>query len=898
MPSALARICDAGLLGALVLCASASASDAFRHSRAGHAAFALTPVPLARLATPRLRSQTAAASSQQLLPRRIHSAAALGRFPGIGQARGRPRTACPAIGPLSLVASAEDGGAEVWVEDVAEGEHGFKRVVMELELGGQTLRLETGEVGRLAAGAVLAKQGESVVYSTACGDLDLNKEEVIEDFVPMSVHYQERKSAAGMTKGGYLKRDGRPSDEEVLVSRIIDRTLRPMFPPGFCREVQILSWVLAYDKSANVDPLALVGSSAALLSSAIPFDIPVAGVVVGMDAAGNFVVNPTREFLKTSPINLFCSGTEDSVMMIEGAADFVSEDQMMGAIEAGMGAIRRICKGLRLFAEKALEVKGERSLRELCRQPNDSLYAEMEEAMGQMLYDACRTGATSKRDVYTAVFGLESTAKQIFIKDKLAAGEELPPGWEIDVKNTFKKLTAEVMRKQAKDTDKRVDGRATREVRPISVSMRPLPTTAVHGSALFTRGETQALATVTLGDAGSRQTSETLDGEEKKRFYLQYNFPPSCVGECGRVGAIGRREIGHGNLAERGLLPVIPSETEFPYTIRLESLITESCGSSSMGSVCGGCLALYDAGVPLKKAVAGVAMGLLMPENLKRGNEDDKDSIMAKMEEEAVILTDILGLEDALGTMDFKVCGDAKGISAFQLDIKCEGLSPALLRRALEQAREGRLHMLFHMLKAQPQPATELSPSVSKMVTLTVPQTAIGKIIGPGGANIRALIEEFALTNIDIQEKDGAGIVTISSNSAESNAQCEDKVRFMVQEAANFSPSAGGTKTGRRPGIPDPEVGKVYDDCLIVGVHPFGCFVELFPGKEGLVHVSELDERRIANVEDEFVVGDRMPVKVLALKDRAGKLRLSRKAALQDLAGSAAASDGIADVSA
>jgi len=346
----------------------------------------------------------------------------------------------------------------------------------------------------------------------------------------------------------------------------------------------------------------------------------------------------------------------------------------------------------------------------------------------------------------------------------------------------------------------------------------------------------------------------------------------------------GRREVGHGNLAERGLLPVVPSEEEFPYSIRLESLITESCGSSSMASVCGGCLALYDAGVPLKKAVAGVAMGLLLPENLKRGNEMDKQAIMQTMEEEAVILTDILGLEDALGTMDFKLCGDAKGISAFQLDIKCEGLSTNLLRRALDQAREGRLHMLYHMLKAQPKPATELAPSVPKMVTVTIPQSAIGKIIGPGGANIRALIEEFDLINIDIQETGQGGVVTVSSKSTASNAACEDKIRFMVQESQNFSPSAGGTKTGRRSGIPDPEVGKVYDDCLIVGVHPFGCFVELFPGKEGLVHVSELDEKRINNVDDAFKVGERIPVKVLALKDRAGKLRLSRKAALADLA--------------
>jgi len=836
------------------------------------------------------RSRASGSLAQSWVPLPAISARSLkhwgggGRTPGFGLRLGRGRKSRHLSGAAGAVASGADDEPKVWEEAVETGEHGFKKVVMEVDVGGQTLRLETGEVGRLAACAVIATQGESVVYTTACGDLDVNKEEVIEDFVPMSVHYQERSSAAGKTKGGFVKRDGRPSDDEVLVSRIIDRTLRPMFPPGFCREVQILSWVLAYDAKANPDPLALVSASAALLSSAIPFDIPVAGVAVGMDAEGNYVVNPPREFLKTSPIHLFCSGTEDSVMMIEGAADFVTEEQMMGAIEAGMKAVTKICKGLKLFAAKVQEVKGQTSLTQLCRTPNDSLYEAMEEKMGTLMYDACRTGKTSKRDVYTAVFGLEKVAKQIFIYDKKDAGEELPPGWEIDVKNTFKKFAAETMRQQAKSEDCRVDGRSCREVRPISVAMRPLPSSAVHGSALFTRGETQVLATVTLGDAGSRQRSDTLDGENSKRFYLQYNFPPSCVGECGRVGAIGRREIGHGNLAERGLLPVMPSEEDFPYTIRLEALITESCGSSSMGSVCGGCLALYDAGVPLKRAVAGVAMGLLLPENLKRGNEGDKSSIMKTMEEEAVILTDILGLEDALGTMDFKVCGDAVGISAFQLDIKCEGLSTNLLKRALEQAKEGRLHMLFHMLKAQPKPAVEMSPAVPKMTTVTVPQSAIGKIIGPGGSNIRALIEEFGLTNIDIQETGTDGIVTISSKSAQSNAAAEDKVRFMVQEAANFSPSAAGSRGGGGGGgrgVPDPEVGKIYEDCSIVGVHPFGCFVELFPGKEGLVHVSELDVRRIDNVEAEFKVGEKMPVKVLALKDRAGKLRLSRKAALQ-----------------
>jgi len=765
----------------------------------------------------------------------------------------------------------------VFEEACEQGEHNFRKVVMEVDIDGNKLRLESGEVGRLAAGAVMAKQRDSIVYSTACGDLNLDKEEVVEDFVPLSVHYQERSSAAGKTSGGYIKRDGRPSDEEVLTARIIDRTLRPLFPPGFCREVQVLSWVLAYDPQANVDPLALISSSAALLASPIPFDTPVAGVCIGMDAKGKFVINPTREALKTSRLNLFVSGTEESVMMIEGAADFLSDEQMVEAIELGMKAIKKICIGLRLFAAKTLEARKEVSLRELIRQPDESLFEQFEEHLGEAMVSAICTGSSSKRDVYTAIFGLEDEAKRIFLEGK----EDLPPGYAIDVKTTFKRFAAEKMRQFAKEKDQRVDGRTTRQVRPISVRMSPLAP-AVHGSSLFTRGETQALATVTLGDSGSRQRSEGLDGEESKRFYLQYSFPPSSVGECGRVGAIGRREIGHGNLAERGLLPVIPSEDDFPYTIRVESLITESCGSSSMASVCGGCLALFDAGVPLKRPVAGVAMGLLLPENLKRGNEENKEAIMRKMEEEAVILTDILGLEDSLGTMDFKVCGDAKGITAFQLDIKCEGLSVNLLKSALAQAREGRVHMLVHMLKAQAKPRPELAPSVPKLVRFSVPLVAIGKIIGPGGTTIRSLIEEFKLTNIDIVETKSEGVVTITALSSDNIAKAEDKVRFLAQEANNFSPSSTATLKKKAA---DPEVGKVYKDCTIVGVHPFGCFVELWPGKEGLVHVSELDKERIDSVELRFKIGEKMDVKVLALRDQKGKIRLSRKAVLESEVG-------------
>eukprot|EP00290_Baffinella_frigidus_P009908 CAMPEP_0180124878 /NCGR_PEP_ID=MMETSP0986-20121125/4885_1 /TAXON_ID=697907 /ORGANISM="non described non described, Strain CCMP2293" /LENGTH=885 /DNA_ID=CAMNT_0022064245 /DNA_START=180 /DNA_END=2837 /DNA_ORIENTATION=- len=774
-----------------------------------------------------------------------------------------------AAGGLRMVGG-QVGEPRVFTETDTSGEHGFKKVIMELEIEGEIMRIETGEVGRLAAGAVMVKQGTTVVYSTACGDLWLDKEEVIEDFVPMSVHYQERSSAAGKTPGGYIKRDGRPSDDEVLVSRIIDRTLRPIFPAGFCREVQILTTVLGYDKQHAPDPLAMVASAAALLASPIPYTKPVAGVAVGMDADGKFVVNPKREVLKNSRLNLFVSGTESSVLMIEGASDFLTEEEMAEAIEVGMKVVKQLCIGLQQFSDKTLEVRGQTKIMQLVRTVDDSLFAEFEEKLSEQMDAACRTGKTSKSDVYSAVFGLEKVAKKMFL------GENPTPGREIDIKNTFKRFAAERMRLLAKNEGLRVDGRTLEQVRPISVRMEPLPAECVHGSALFTRGETQALCTVTLGDKGSRKRQDTLDGEESKRFYLQYTFPPNSVGECGRIGAVGRREVGHGNLAERGILAVLPSEEEFPYTIRLESLITESCGSSSMASVCGGSLALFNAGVPLKRAVAGVAMGLLLPDALKRG-------VSSSLDDEAVILTDILGLEDALGTMDFKVCGDAKGITAFQLDIKCEGLSTSLLRKALMQAKSGRLHMLYHMLKASPKPKTQMAPSVPKMIKLSIPQSAIGKVIGPGGATIRALIEEFSLTNVDIEETNGEGIVTITSLSKASNEACEDKVRFLVQEANNFSPVGGGIGGGSRgsgPRVADPEVGKVYEGCPIVGVHPFGCFVQLYDGKEGLVHVSELSTKRIDSVESLFKVGETMDVKVLALKDAKGKLRLSRKAVL------------------
>jgi polyribonucleotide nucleotidyltransferase len=561
--------------------------------------------------------------------------------------------------------------------------------------------METGKIGRLAAGAVKVVRGDTVLYSTASRDAD-PKEGI--GFLPLSVEHQERFSSAGMTSGSYNKRDGRPAEHEILVCRLIDRPLRPLIDPGWRHETQLLSWVLSYDGERSCDSLAIVAAATALAISDIPLVKPVAAVQVGL-VNGVFLVHPTEAQMDESKLLLTVAGTADAVLMIEGEADFLPESAFLEGVAIGHQAIRVLCAGIQALSDAIGVVK-----------KYDTIVpppAGLQERVNELF--------TDRVDVMYAAPGRKRAKGLLMNQVQTAALAELLvefPGQDKAIEKAFKNLLCNRMYECVKSTGKRGDGRAIDEIRDLTMETSFLP--RVHGSALFTRGETQAIATATLGDSGMRQRVDKISGAEQKRFYLQYTFPPSCVGETGRVGAPGRRELGHGNLAERALAPTLPSEQEFPYSIRVESLITESHGSSSMASVCGGCLALMDAGVPIKKPIAGIAMGMLLDESSKVSGDS------------AIVLSDITGTEDALGTMDFKVAGDREGITTFQMDIKCEGLALDTMARALEQARIGRLHILDEMEKVMSAPRNVLPPSVPKMVSFVVPVESIGKLIGPG----------------------------------------------------------------------------------------------------------------------------------------------------------------------
>lgn len=561
--------------------------------------------------------------------------------------------------------------------------------------------METGKIGRLAAGAVKVERGETVLYSTASRDAD-PKEGI--DFLPLSVEHQERFSSAGLTSGSYNKRDGRPAEHEILVCRLIDRPLRPLIDPGWRHETQLLNWVLSYDGERSCDSLAIVSAATAVSISDIPLAKPVAAVQVGL-VDGTFLVNPTEAQMEKSKLLLTVAGTADAVLMIEGEADFLPETTFLEGVEIGHNAIKVLCAGIQALSDAVGVAK-----------KYDTIVPPPE-----LLQERVDTLFTARVDAMYAAPGKKREKGLLMNEVQMAAQAELIeefPGEEKAIMGAFKKLLCKRMFECVKNTGKRNDGRGTNEIRDLNMEASLLP--RVHGSALFTRGETQAFATATLGDSGMRQKIDKISGQEQKRFYLQYTFPPSCVGETGRVGAPGRREVGHGNLAERALLPTLPSEEDFPYTIRVESLITESHGSSSMASVCGGCLALMDAGVPIKKPVAGIAMGMLLDETSQVSGDD------------AIVLSDITGTEDALGTMDFKVAGDREGITTFQMDIKCEGLALSTMAKALEQARVGRLHILDEMDKVLAGPKAELPSSVPKMASFMVPVDSIGKVIGPG----------------------------------------------------------------------------------------------------------------------------------------------------------------------
>mmetsp|Transcript_10460 Transcript_10460/g.27705 ORF Transcript_10460/g.27705 Transcript_10460/m.27705 type:complete len:658 (+) Transcript_10460:555-2528(+) len=635
---------------------------------------------------------------------------------------------------------------------------------------------------------------------------------------------------------------------QILVSRLIDRPLRPMIAEGWTHDTQLLSWVLSYDQKTVPNPLSVCGCAAALAVSDIPLVKPVAAVQLGMHPDTlDFIVNPTREEFAVSPLNMMLAGTAEGVLMIEGEGDFLTEAQMVAAVQAAHDAVKKICAAIGELAEKTGRPKVLNTLQVIPPELKEKLNAAVGDGVASML--KMTDPEAGGQDTFVARAEMKSLTAQAI--DGFA--EEY--GTNV-VKVAFKKLCSTKMREMVRDTGRRCDGRAVDEVRPISIDVGVLPHT--HGSSVFTRGETQSLATVTLGDGSMNMKGENLDGQTAKRFYLQYSFPPCSVGEVGRTGAPGRREVGHGNLAERALVPGVPKENEFPYSMRVESLITESSGSSSMASVCGGSLALMDAGVPMSRVIAGVAMGLILDED---GGDD-----------EPLVLTDILGIEDGLGTMDFKVAGDESGISTFQLDIKCEGLAVETLERALEQARQGRLHILEQMQAALPGPRTELPSTVPKMISLAVPVSSIGKVIGPGGKTIRAIIEDFELQGLDVGEE---GAIAVSGFNVTKMEQAKAFIEKMTAEAAP-KPSYDG---------PFPEEGRIFRKCEVVSVKNFGVFVSLgdeFPGLEGLVHVSELHTERIRNINGFVKEGQRIDVKCLGMAD--GKLKLSRKAVFETAA--------------
>jgi polyribonucleotide nucleotidyltransferase len=694
----------------------------------------------------------------------------------------------------------------------------FKHETITVPLGDKTLKFETGKIARQANGSVVVQCGETVVFSSACA-----APEAAEgiDFFPLRVDYQEKFSAVGKTAGGFIKREGRPAEREILISRLIDRPLRPMFEEGYYNEVQVLAYVFSYDLKNQPDVLAICAASAALAISEVPLVKPIGAVRVGR-INDRFVINPDFDQMKNSTLDLILAGTEDAILMIEGFCDFLTEEQVIEAIETGHKAIQTICHSLSDWAKKIGKEK-KKKLRLIPEEVN----RVVRETAEHLLAPALRISNKQEREK------IISEIKETVLKTLLPEGIETQYT-KADVALSYKNLQSALMRKMILEDKKRIDGRGLKDIRPIHIEQSILPRT--HGSSLFTRGETQSLAVCTLGGETSAQRYEDLHGDANQRFYLQYSFPPFSVGEVGRVGSPGRREVGHGKLAERALTAILPKQEAFPYVIRLESNITESNGSSSMASVCGGCLAMMDAGVPISRPVAGIAMGLVL--------EGDKHAI----------LSDILGAEDALGDMDFKITGDHKGITAFQMDIKVEGITHEIMSQALHQAKLGREHILDKMLKACPSSRIEMSSYAPRIETIQIKQSKIGTVIGPGGKQIRAIVEETGV-QIDIND---SGLVSIASTNADAMNRAKEIVINLTSEM---------------------EIGKTYKG-RISSIVPFGVFVEIF-GKDGLCHISELSTKRIQDIRDTGLKeGDPLEVKVLDIDDR-GKVKLSHRAVLE-----------------
>jgi len=687
-----------------------------------------------------------------------------------------------------------------------------------VRIGNQDINFETGKIAKQANGSVLAKMGETVVFASACAATEPS--EGI-DFLPLQVHFQEKFSSAGKTPGGYIKRETRPTQREVLLSRLTDRPIRPMFEEGYCCETQLLVTVWSYDGTHSPDPLAICAASAALVVSDIPLVKPIGAVRVGM-IEGHFIVNPTMEEQEFSTLDLIMAGTEDAVLMIEGYCDFLTDDQVLNAIEFGHTHIKEVCHTLSELQKKAGKEKNRTTLRPAL---SEEVIQAVKDIVAPKLDTVLRIGDKLKREA------AQSEMKKEVMEKLFPEGED-PRFTELDVSTALKKIQANYLRQMVLTESVRCDGRSTTDVRPIDIEQGILP--RVHGSSLFTRGETQTMATCTLGGETMAQRYETLDGDRSDRFYLQYTFPPYSVGEVGRIGPQGRREIGHGKLAERALSFSLPDREKFPYIVRVESNITESNGSSSMASVCGGCLAMMDAGIPIKRPVSGIAMGLILEEG------------------KHAILSDILGIEDSLGDMDFKITGDKEGITAFQMDIKVEGITVDIMADALRQAKEGRIHILDKMLQAAPTHG-EMSAHAPRIATMQIDPAKIGAVIGPGGSMIREIMAQSG-AEIDINDD---GIVNIAAAGKEGLNKAVSMVEGLTAEV---------------------EVGKVYEG-TIKGIKEFGIFVEILPGKEGLCHISEFDHQRIDDLNKYVQLNQKVTVKVLGVTPQ-GKISLSRKACI------------------
>ena len=698
----------------------------------------------------------------------------------------------------------------------------------ELEINGTPLSFETGKYAKQADGSVIVRMGESVVLVTACASP--NPREGI-DFLPLTVDYKEYTYASGRIPGGFFKREGKPSEKEVLTSRVIDRPIRPLFPAGWRNESQIIALVLSADANYDPDVLALSGASAALALSSIPLQKTIAGVRVGM-VDGKYVINPTYEQRKKSSLDLVMAGSNDAIVMVEAGAKEVTEEEVVQGLEAGHAAIKRIVTEIDALAKEAGKPK-----REVAKKEYDPVfYREVEEKVMIPLADAMRM-----RDKLANYGSVDQVLSELV--GSLPDGEVQR---KVEAKAIFKELKEKVLRDEVLQKGVRLDGRKFDQIRPIWSEVGVLP--RVHGSAVFTRGETQALVTVTLGTSDDQQKIETVEGEMYRRFMLHYNFPPFSVGEVQFLRGPGRREVGHGALADRALQPVLPTEEQFPYTIRVVSDILESNGSSSMATVCGGTLSMWDAGVPLRAPVAGVAMGLIM---------DEKTGKYA-------VLSDIAGAEDHYGDMDFKVTGTTKGITALQMDIKVAGITAQIMREALDQANRGRMHILGEMQKTLTGPRGNISTYAPRIITIKIPVDKIRDVIGPGGKMIRSIIERTGV-KIDVED-DG------SVNVASADEAAAQKAIAIIQE---LTATAELNKT---------YMGKVQR------ITDFGAFVEIMPGTDGLLHVSEIANHRVKDVRDELKEGEQVLVKVINI-DPTGKIRLSRKALLQD-EGAAASAGG------